>query len=73
MSPNPASSVVRIEGINKGSRINIIASTGAVMARYTSDDQFYQINIGSLPAGIYTVEIIDTVNAQVYHLPLLKK
>lgn len=72
LSPNPATSSVTVNGISEGTVINIISCTGLVSAKHRADRNNFRINVEMLPAGIYTVEIIDPSNTEILHRQLLK-
>ena len=61
--PNPASDRITIElsetGCDKHGTVSIYGMTGQEMIRQQVEDSRFEINVGSLPAGIYFVRLIN--------------
>lgn len=55
--PNPANDVLTINSNTTMNQITIINSLGQVVMNVEPNTDFYQININTLPEGIYTVRI----------------
>lgn len=58
ISPNPASSVVKIEGSSPVEAVSLFNSQGQkLIVSYSLNGNTAQLNIAELPKGIYTVEV----------------
>ena len=57
--PNPANDILNIDGITKGTKIQIIDITGRVLLKWVADNNAVMLNINSLTAGNYIISITD--------------
>jgi hypothetical protein len=68
--PNPAQDQVTIEGIEKGSTIELINALGAVVQQKQASGYSETVSVQNLPEGMYMVRITMT-NGQTIHQRLL--
>ena len=57
--PNPTEGIVIIESpiLKEGDQIDVYSSTGTYMMQFTAQPRQTEINIGSLPKGLYVIKV----------------
>ena len=70
--PNPVKNTLTIQGLNSGinQQVTIFNSLGKTITSGTTASNTYQVNMGSLAAGIYYVEIRNNQQKQTF--PFIK-
>ncbi|MCL2247601.1 MAG: T9SS type A sorting domain-containing protein, partial [Lentimicrobiaceae bacterium] len=67
--PNPAKEIVTVMRSSTGkARIEVFTAQGSLLKMYEINDAHSEINISSLPAGIYIIKLIDNKNVAMQKL-----
>ena len=71
--PNPVKDVFTVQGIHTGYRIKVYSAEGRSVTEQTASGEKEDINIKTLPAGLYFVKISDNKNHIVLSGKIIKK
>ena len=63
--PNPANSILHIQGIQPNSSIQLISSVGKVVYEQKDNSSNTIANISELPTGLYWLIVSDSNNARI--------
>ncbi len=72
VSPNPATDVVNVQGLDEGSnRILLLDAGGKLLTAQAGTGNTQSLHIGSYPKGIYIVRVISA-NGTVVNVKVVK-
>lgn len=72
VSPNPAASIVALQGVAAGQLIVVSDATGRPVMQQRAGANDVTLNISSLPNGLYLLYLLEG-NARIYQTKLIKK
>ena len=70
--PNPSKQVLNIQSNLRKARLRIINTNGQIQTEHFIDESTFQININTLPEGIYYIEVFDETSKSLFHEKFMK-